>query len=264
MKREEKQYFQILEKLVRDEKKNSIFFKEGSDNFALDIELLFRHLQKKDPNFLNHMFDQYIDTTQLKGFKSVAEVKELVASLKKGSIVKWQDKDGRELFYVNQGRNILTGKKQIYICSNLLSKKDIKSLQKSFMEHILKKDLKQVYKKIQKENLQKKNKKKNLLKETVLQRNEYKQKQLSVTGSSFEKQFKKAIMEIGSSSVDSVMVAKTIFSTKSNGEKRDISAAFSHLTEDGFKSLLSSWKDETLDKSVSRNKNNTIENGIGR
>ena len=98
MKREEKQYFAVLEKLVRDEKRNSIFFKEGSDSFALDIELLMRHLQKQDPYFLDHMFDQYIDTTQLKGFNTVAEVRELVANMKKGSIVKWADKDGRELY----------------------------------------------------------------------------------------------------------------------------------------------------------------------
>lgn len=266
MKREEKQYFAVLEKLVRNEKRNSIFFKEGSDSFALDIELLMRHLQKQDPYFLDHMFDQYIDTTQLKGFNTVAEVRELVANMKKGSIVKWADKDGRELYYVNQGRNIVTGKKQIYVCTNLLSKKDIKSLQKSFMEHILKKDLKQIYKKIQKENLKKKDKKPHFIKEAVLNRKDYKEKELENAGSGFEKQFKKIIKELGSPSVDPKTVAVSMFRTMSKGEQRDVSAAFAHLTVGGFNSMLNKWKDETLGMSVSLNKskNYTREDGYSR
>ena len=169
-------------------------------------------------------------------------------------------------FTVNQGRNIVTGKKQIYVCTNLLSKKDIKSLQKSFMEHILKKDLKQIYKKIQKENLKKKDKKPHFIKEAVLNRKDYKEKELENAGSGFEKQFKKIIKELGSPSVDPKTVAVSMFRTMSKGEQRDVSAAFAHLTVGGFNSMLNKWKDETLGMSVSLNKskNYTREDGYSR
>ena len=265
MKRDEKLYFAALEKLVRDEKRNSIFFSDKSDSFALDIELLMRHLQKNDPDFIEHMYDQYIDTTQLKGFKNVNEVRELVANMKKGSVVKWSDGKGNELYYVNQGRNIMTGKKQIYVTTANLSKKDVKALRKSFMEKILKKDLETVYKKIQKEQQLKKGKKLGLLKRNLVITQDYKNKELENIGTGFEKQFKKVFKEVGSASVDPNLIAATMIHNMSKGEQRDIAAAFSTFTESGFKSLLNKWKDEALGytPSVSRNKN-TIEDGMSR
>lgn len=264
MRKDEKHYFEVLEKLVREEKRNSVFFTEGTDSFALDMELLLRHLQQNDPAFIENMFDRYVDTSQLKGFSSPKEVQELVASMDKGSIVKWKDKEGRELYFVNQGRNILNGKKQIYVCTNMLSKKDVKSLQKSFMEHILKKDLKHVYKKIQKENLKNRSKTPSFIKESVTSRKDYKEKELEAIGTGFEKQFKKIVKEIGSTSVDPKTVAVSMFRTMSKGEQRDVSAAFSHMTTGGFNSLLAKWKDETLGVHQTQSISKSNEDGISR
>lgn len=264
MRKEEKEYFAALENLIRSEKKNSVFFREGSDSFALDIELLMRHLLQNDPHFTDHMFDHYVDTSQLKGFNTVAEVRELVAKMDKGSVVKWKDREGRELFYVNQGKNILTGKKQIYVCTNLLSKKDVKSLQKSFMEHILKKDLKNVYKKIQKEQLKDRSRKPSFIKEAVTRRKDYREKELENIGTGFERQFKKIVKELGSPNVDPKTVAVSMFRTMSKGEQRDISAAFSHMTTEGFNSMLTKWRDETVGIKVTQSISKSKDDGIGR
>ena len=60
-----KEYYEYLEKVIREQKAKSPFFKSSSQSYELDIHIIMQHIMKNNPDLAEKIFSNYVDTTQM-------------------------------------------------------------------------------------------------------------------------------------------------------------------------------------------------------
>ncbi len=259
--REEKEYYNYLEKIIREQKASSPFFRKGSESHEMDILMLMNHIEKKNPHLMDRILENFIDTTGLEN-ASKADILAFMSKTEKGTICRWKNEEGEEVYLINNGTNLLKNSKRILVLGSHLNKNDLELLRKTMYGTILKKDIEHVYKKIEMDNL-KRQEKKQTVGDILLER---KKKTLDVSSSSFEKNFKALVKEQGAA-CSPFATAQAMIAFMPGVEKKKLSESLSTMgVKDSFslERLLSKWKNEALHpeyeilrekKSYSREKN---------
>lgn len=242
-KKAEREYYEYLEKVIREQKAQTPFFKSTSQSYEIDIQMILEHIMRKNPNLAEQFFSNVVDTTQMKD-ASKADILRFVGRTEKGTIVKWKDESGEEIYLVNNGKHPFSDKKRVMVLGRHLNKSDLNELKKTVYGTMLKKDLRHVYKKIQQEQMRRQKKKESLF-EYFERKNEQK---VEHTASNFEKNFKRMVKEQGSSCIP-FATAATMVSLMSGMERKNLSESLSHMgvrDSSDFEALLSKWKNEAL------------------
>jgi len=259
-------YYNWLENYVRNQKKNSLFHMAGTNEHYYDVMNLVHHIEKTNPFIFHKIAKNYIDITNFDIPKSF-DIKEYVSGLEKGTIVKYKDKEGHSLFYINRGENFVNGNKKILIISDLLETSDVKFLKKTIIGKILEKDINKVYQKLHKEQALSQSSKKTFF-GTNKSHEQSKSEQNDYIIDGFERKFKKMVKEVGNPLADAGIIGKVMFKSMTEGERKNINKAFSSFSPEAFLSLLNKWKYEALNpkqehsvKSITRS---VSDDGLGR
>lgn len=254
MKRnEEKQYYAFLEKIIREQKASSSFLHRNSSSYEMDILMLLNHIQKRSPGLMERIIDNFVDTTGMRDC-SKQDILSFMSRTEKGTVCKWRNENGEEIYLVNNGERFLRKSKQIIVLGNHLNKGDLELLKKSMYGQVLKKDIQKVYEKIardeQRKALMNSNKRKLSFLESFSERRE---KKLEHTASDFERNFKRLAKEQGSLCIPRA-TAQTMLSFMDNMEKEKLSQSFYQLgvrSGGDLERLLDKWKREALNPEIS-------------
>lgn len=253
MKRnDEKAYYAYLERMIREQKASSAFWQKDSTSYEMDILMLLNHISRRNPDLLNKIVDSFVDTTGMKDC-SKQDILSFMARTEKGTVCKWKDENGEEIYLINNGERFLRKSKQILVFGSHLNRGDLDLLKKSMYGQVLRRDIQKVYEKIAREEQRKEinnasNKKKSFL-ESLAEKREHK---LEHTASDFEKNFKELVKEQGSLCIPQA-TAQTMLSFMDNAEKRRLSESFSQLgvrSSLDLERLLDRWKAEALNPEI--------------
>lgn len=239
----EKEYYKYLEKVIREQKAKQPFFHSNSQSYEIDIYMIMQHTMKKNPDLAEKIFSNFVDTTQMK-HASKQDILRFVGRTEKGTIVKWKDEEGNEIYLVNNGKDVFTNKKRILILGPHLNKSDLNELKKTMYGAVLKRDLQHIYKKIQREE-ERKQKRGESLYDYFTRKKEQK---LEHTSSNFEKNFKQLVKEQGATCIP-FTTASTMIAFMSDNEKKKLSQSLKDIgvrNSSDLEALLSKWKSEVL------------------
>lgn len=239
----EKEYYKYLEKVIREQKAKQPFFHNNSQSYEIDIHMIMQHIMKKNPELAEKIFSNFVDTTQMKNASKQAILR-FVGKTEKGTIVKWKNEEGEEIYLINNGQNFFSNTKRVLVLGSHLNKSDLNELKNTMYGAVLKRDIQHVYKKIQRDEL-KKEKRGESLYEYFARKNEQK---LEHTSSNFEKNFKQLVKEQGASCIP-FATASTMISFMSENEKKKLTQSFNEMgvrNSSDLEVLLSKWKSEAL------------------
>ena len=237
----EKEYYKYLEKVIREQKAKQPFFHNTSQSYEIDIHMIMQHIMKKNPELAEKIFSNFVDTTQMKN-ASKQEVLRFVGRTEKGTVVKWKNEEGEEIYIVNNGQNFFTNTKRVLVLGSHLNKSDLNELKNTIYGAVLKKDVQHVYKKIQRDE-QRKQKKGESLYEYFTRKYE-----LVHTSSNFEKNFKQLVKEQGSTCIPFSTFTTMVTLMKEN-ERKTLAKSFGQMgvrNNSDLEALLSKWKSEAL------------------
>lgn len=237
----EKEYYKYLEKVIREQKARQPFFHNNSQSYEIDIHMIMQHIMKINPELAEKIFSNFVDTTQMKD-ASKQDILRFVGRTEKGTIVKWKNEEGEEIYLVNNGQNFFTNTKRVLVLGSHLNKSDLNELKNTMYGAVLKRDIQHVYKKIQRDE-QRKQKKGESLYEYFTRKNE-----LEHTSSNFEKNFKQLVKEQGSTCIPFSTFSTMVTLMKEN-ERKTLAQSFSQMgVRNNFEleALLSKWKSEAL------------------
>lgn len=243
--REEKEYYAYLEKVIREQKSSTPFFHKGGEDYEMDVLMLMNHIAKKNPHLAEKVIGNIVDTTGMKN-ASKQDILRFMGRTEKGTIVKWKNGEGEELYLVNNGTNLIKNSKRILVLGSHLNKGDMELLKKSMYGSVLKKDIQHVYDKMVRDEQQRKQRRGKFDVSNYF--NEKRERKVEHTASLFEKNFKKLVREYGSSS-SPFATASTMISLMDGQEKKKLSESLlTHGVRDSldFERLLSKWKNEAL------------------
>lgn len=242
--RDEKAYYAYLEKVIREQKAKSPFFAHGTESHEMDILMLMNHIEKRNPHLMDKILENFIDTTGMEN-SSKADILAFMAKTDKGTICRWKNEEGEEVYLINNGTNLFKGSKRILVLGNHMNKEDLELFKKSMYGAVLKKDIEHVYKKIERDNLRKQQQKHASIIEMF---SEKKEKVLDHSSSNFERNFKALVREQGST-CNSFQTAATMVSLMSGTEKKNLGESFAQMgvrNNNDLERLLSKWKNEAL------------------
>lgn len=237
----EKEYYKYLEKVIREQKARQPFFHNNSQSYEIDIHMIMQHIMKKNPELAERIFSNFVDTTQMKN-ASKQDILRFVGRTEKGTVVKWKNEEGEEIYIVNNGQNFFTNTKRVLVLGSHLNKSDLNELKNTIYGAVLKKDIQHVYKKIQREE-QRKQKKGESLYEYFTRKNE-----LEHTSSNFEKNFKQLVKEQGSTCIPFSTFTTMVTLMKEN-ERKTLAQSFGQMgvrNNSDLEALLTKWKNEAL------------------
>lgn len=245
--KEEKAYFAYLEKIIREQKAKSSFWQRETNSYEMDILMLMNHIAKKNPHLAERIVGNFIDTTKIKDY-SKKDILSFMAQTEKGTICKWKNEEGEEIYLVNNGRNFFKQTKQILVFGNHVNKGDLELLKKSMYGQVLKKDIQKVYEKIAREEQRKIERKGKILYSVADKISDRKKRTLEHTASDFEKNFKELVREQGALCIPRA-TADTMLAFMPTSEKRKLGASLSQngiVSEADWERLLSKWKNEAI------------------
>ena len=248
---EEKQYYAFLEKIIREQKASSSFWNKKSSSYEMDILMLLNHIQKYKPELMDKIVNNFVDTTGMKNC-SKQDILSFMARTEKGTICKWKNENGEEIYLVNNGERFFTKSKQILVFGNHLNKGDLELLKKSMYGQVLKKDIQKVYEKIAREerrNLNRTSKTKMSFLEAI---SENKEQKLEHTASDFERNFKQLVRKQGSLCIPQA-TAQTMISFMNGVERKRLAETFFHIgvkSQSDLECLLVKWKNEALNPKI--------------
>ena len=205
--------------------------------------MLMNHIQKKNPHLMDKIIENFIDTTGLEN-ASKADILAFMSKTDKGTICRWKNEEGEEVYLINGGTNLLKRSKRILVLGNHLNKNDLELLKKSMYGSVLKKDIEHVYRKIEQDNIRRMQKKKTLLSFFA----EKHEKVLDASSSSFEKNFKELVKEQGAA-CSPFATAQAMLAYMPGLEKAKLSESLSTMgieDSNGLERLLTKWKNEAL------------------
>lgn len=247
--KDEKEYYIYLEKVIRTQKAKLPFFQKESEDYEMDILMLVNHIIKRNPHLAEKIIGNFIDTTNLQD-ASKADILRFMNTTEKGTIVKWKNEEGEELYLVNNGTNLFKQSKRILVFGNHLNKGDIQLLKNSIYGSILKKDIQHIYEKVRQDEIRRQKRIQAGKSEKSLfdKWEEKREQKIEHTSSNFEKNFKELIKQQGSIA-SPFATAQTMISLMSNSEKKKLSQSLTARgvkNEHDLESLLSKWKNEAL------------------
>ena len=94
-RKDEKEYYAYLEKIIREQKRNSLFFHSDNSSREMDIMMLMEHIQRKNPRLAEQIVNNFIDTTGMEN-ASKQDVLKFMGQTEKGAIVKWKNERDRK------------------------------------------------------------------------------------------------------------------------------------------------------------------------
>lgn len=251
-KKDEKEYFTYLEKIIKEQKASSSFWKQGTNSYEMDVLLLMNHISKKNPNLADKIISNFVDTTGMKDC-SKQDILSFMARTEKGTICKWKNENGEEVYLVNNGERPFKKSKQILVFGNHLNKGDLELLKKSMYGTVLKKDIQKVYDKIAREE-QRKIQRNGIKRDSFFSRmTERKERIIEHSASEFERNFKELVREQGSLCIPRA-TADTMLAFMSGQEKKKLAE---NLNSKGvsnslsWERLLDKWKNEALNPQIS-------------
>ena len=158
---EEKEYFAYLEKIIREQKAKSGFWRRNTSSYEMDILMLMNHIARKNPHLADRIVGNFVDTTGMKDC-SKQDILSFMGRTEKGTICKWRNERGEEIYLVNNGENFFRQSKQILVFGNHMNRGDLELLRKSMYGAVLKRDIQKVYEKISREERKKMQRKESL------------------------------------------------------------------------------------------------------
>lgn len=252
MKRnEEKEYFAYLEKIIREQKARSGFWHRSTSSYEMDILILMNHIAKKNPHLADRIVDNFVDTTRMKDC-SKQDILAFMGRTEKGTICKWRNENGEEIYLVNNGENFFKKSKQILVFGNHVNRGDIELLRKSMYGAVLKKDIQKVYEKISREEHKKMRRVDSPLFSILDSMAERREKITEHTASDFEKNFKRLVREQGSICIPRA-TADTMLAFMSRSEIHKLGHGLNSIgvrNELDWERLLSKWKEEALNPNI--------------
>ena len=250
--KEEKEYYAFLEKIIREQKASSSFWRRGSNSYEMDVLMLMNHIAKKNPNLMDKIINNFVDTTGMENC-SKQDILSFMARTEKGTICKWKDENGTEVFLVNNGERFFQHSKQILVFGNRMNKGDLELLKKSMYGYVLKKDIQKVYEKIAREEQKKQQLRMNGKKVSFINKiAEKKEKIQEHSASEFERNFKLLVKEQGSLCIPRA-TADTMLAFMSGSERKKLAGGLSSIgvtNSLAWEHLLDKWKDEALNPKI--------------
>lgn len=249
--KEEKEYYAYLEKIIREQKASSSFWRKGTSSYEMDVLILMNHIAKVKPNFLDKIISNFVDTTGMENC-SKQDILSFMSRTEKGTICKWKNENGEELYLVNNGEKMFKPSKQILVFGNRMNKGDLELLKKTIYGSILKKDIQKVYDKLEREQqlkLKRSSAKHTSLAESISER---KEKIAEHTASDFEKNFKMLVKEQGSLCVP-VATADTMLAFMPRSERNKLAQGLGSIgvtNSIAWENLLTKWKNEALNPEI--------------
>lgn len=247
---DERAYYEYLEKIIRERKRGMPFFGAKSESHEMDILMLMSHIQKKNPRLMERILGNFIDANADGKNPSRVEILSALQKMEKGTVCRWKDESGQELWLVNNGENLMGGKRRVLVFGSHLDRGDMELFKKSLYGSVLRKDIEHVYKKIARDNARAQaRKRKSGAAVGVLDFfSERKERMLEHTSSNFEKNFKELVRAQGAS-CHPFATAQTMISLMSGVEKKNLSQSLSGMgvrNSSDMERLLSKWKNEAL------------------
>lgn len=245
-RKEEKEYFALLEKIIREQKSKSHFWDKNSNSYEMDILMLAEHIRKKKPELLDKIIGNLIDGTKITN-SSKKDILSFMAHTEKGTVCRWKNEKGEEVFLINNGENFLKKTKQILVIGNRVNKGDLELLKKSMYGTVLKKDIQKIYEKIAAEE---KKKQQGTFKKTTIfsEFEKAKEKIERHSASDFERNFKTLVREQGPLCIP-MGTAQTMLAFMPETEKNKLASGLNGMgVKDSvsFEHLLDQWKNEAL------------------
>lgn len=242
--RDEKAYYAWLEKIIRGQKARSPFFRKGTESYDMDILMLMNHIQKQNPLLMERIIEGLVDTTGLKN-ASRSDILAFMSRTSKGTVCRWRNEEGEEVWLVNNGRSLLKRSKRILVFGSHLNKNDLELFKKTMYGAVLKKDIEHIYKKIERDNQKKIRGRRKSISEILSER---KEKKLEHTSSNFERNFKELVREQGAA-CSPFATAQAMLTFMPGLEKSKLSQSLSGMgvkDQDSLERLLTKWKHEAL------------------
>lgn len=250
--KEEKEYYAYLEKIIRQQKAQSPFWKHNTNSYEMDILVLMNHISKKNPRLIDKILNNYIDTTGMEN-SSKEDILAFMGKTEKGTVCKWKNENGEEIYLLNNGERFFTKKKQILVFGNHINKGDLELIKKSMYGSVLKKDIQKVYEKIAREEEIKQQRKlsgrKPSFVNTIVEK---KEKIKEHTASEFERNFKLLVKEQGTLCIPRA-TADTMLAFMNGPEKSKLAGSLSSIgVKDSlsWERLLDKWKTEALNPEI--------------
>jgi len=243
-RKDEKEYYAYLEKIIREQKRNSLFFHSDNSSREMDIMMLMEHIQRKNPSLAEQIVNNFIDTTGMEN-ASKQDVLKFMGQTEKGAIVKWKNEQGQEVYLINNGENFFSNSKRILVIGNHIGKDDMELLKKSVLGTVLKKDIRHVYEKIARDEAKKTQGKTSSVLDFI---EKHRERKLDNSASDFERNFKEIVKKQGDGCLP-LQTASTIISFMGGVERKQLNESlFSRGVKDtaSLERLLSKWKDEAL------------------
>ena len=251
--KEEKEYYAFLEKIIREQKASSSFWRRGSNSYEMDVLMLMNHIAKKNPTLMDKIINNFVDTTGMENC-SKQDILSFMARTEKGTICRWKDENGTEVFLVNNGERFFKSSKQILVFGDRMNRGDLELLKKSMYGQVLKKDIQKVYEKIAREEMKKQQQVYNGKKVSFINKiAEKKEKIQENSASDFEKNFKMLVKEQGPLCIPRA-TADTMLAFMSRSERKKLAGGLSLFGVSNslaWEHLLENWKNEALTKEFS-------------
>lgn len=158
MDRDERTYWEWLRSEMLRWKRRSLFSGER-DKREMDIEKFFEHINRKYPFLAKRIFRNALQVENI----SRDELMALLARTKKGTIVKWTDRNGKSMYFLNKGRNI-RGKKSITVLGESIDYKELRALGRTYFHDVIVKDIRSQYLALRREQMIERERRRRILK----------------------------------------------------------------------------------------------------
>lgn len=238
---DESAYYKFLEGMIL---KSGGLSSDGSDVFrALAL------IRKENPDIMDRLLSRYYDTSSWRDAMGRAvpltqdRILKLLATSEKGTVIKWKDGEGRDVFFINTGKELLSNKKRISIVKSTYRCSDINMLRKSLAGEMIVRDLEKIRRKMQRDERARMQRQKDFMKALSPGWKD----NLGAGASSFERNFKE-LCKAGFAG--GVATAAAVCSSLDGSEKEKVRNLLSNVyhvknTAD-LSGLLDKWRAEAL------------------
>ena len=238
--KEEREYYRNLERIISDTNKN--YFSTNKEQNEMNIFQLLDHIDNKYPFLRNQLLGNFIDATQIEKSTKM-DILNFMAKTEKGTICRWINEEGEELFLINNGYRLTNQSKQILVFGDYLNKGDIELLKKSVYGAVLKKDVRKVLEKIEQDKKQQKSL--NFIQKLINNHYNIQTEKNESYISSFEQQFKECVKTFGDGSIKKSK--DFLISNMTSPEKKQLRDSLSTIgvrNDTELETLLNKWTKE--------------------
>lgn len=161
---DERRYREWLRSELLRWKKRSLFSGDRRKR-EMDIEKFFEHINRKYPFLAKRVFRNALQVENI----TRDELMALLSRTKKGTIVKWTDKNGKSMYFLNKGRNA-RGKKSITVLGETIDFKELRKLRSTYFKDAVLKDIRRQYMALRRQKIIEKERRRRILRIKFLKR----------------------------------------------------------------------------------------------